>query len=85
LPDSFPQHAEQWLISFPLLGSSHIFQQGGFISYGYMEEKLGRDRFGFKVCPTDLHEMSKLVALIAGKEHDAATDDKGELKHLRAL
>lgn len=81
----FPEYEGQWLVSFPLLGISHIFQQGGFLSFGYMREKLGKDRNGLGSSEVDLHEMIKLVALITGKEHDAATDENGELRYLRAV
>lgn len=79
----FPDYEHQWLISFPLLGVSHIFQPGGYLSFSYMQEKLGKDRNGLSSSEVDLHEMIKLVARITGKEHDAATDDNGRLSHLR--
>ena len=70
----FPEYEGQWLVSFPLKGISHVFQQGGFLAFSYMQEKLGKDRNGYKTAEVDLHEMIKLVARITGKEHDAATD-----------
>jgi len=77
---AFKDHEEQWLISFPLIGVSYYFSDGGFLSFSYVMEKLGRDRQGTKVCDTDLHEMCKLIALITGGSHGAATDEKGNMK-----
>lgn len=81
----FPEYAGQWLITFPLLGMSHIFNQGSFVSFGYMMEKLGKDRNGLGVTEVDLHEMSKLVAKITSGSHDAATDDNGRILFLKVV
>jgi hypothetical protein len=76
----FDGHEGQWLISFPLLGTSYYFQEGGFVAFSYVAEKLGRGRRGEEVCEVDLHEMCKLIACITGGTHGAATDDEGNLK-----
>lgn len=77
---AFTDHENQWLISFPLIGASYYFSEGGFVAPSYVMEKFGRDRLGLKVCDTDIHEMCKLIALITGGTHGASTDDKGNLK-----
>jgi hypothetical protein len=77
---AFKDHEEQWLISFPLIGVSYYFSEGSYVSLAYVMSKLGRGRDGDAVCDTDLHEMCKLIALITGGTHGAATDENGNMK-----
>jgi hypothetical protein len=81
----FREYDGQWLVSFPLLGISHVFQYGGFLAFSYMREKMGFDRRGLGIPEVDLHEMIKLVAIITNKAHNAATDENGRMPSVRLV
>jgi hypothetical protein len=77
LPTAVPDYGDMWLISFPSLGTSYVFHPGGFITVGYVTEKLSHQRNGLKLGEVDLHEMTKCIALITGGKHNATTDARG--------
>jgi hypothetical protein len=83
MPSSLPEHGDAWLVAFPLIGASHFFRSGNFLSVSYVAEKLAYQRNGVKVCDVDLHEMTKCITIITGGKNDAATSDKGYLPTLR--
>jgi len=82
MPDDFPGLKNYWLVSFPLHGVFYYFVERGSVAVSYVAEKLGHDRNGAAISDTDLHEMTKLVALITNGRHDAATTSKGRLTNL---
>ena len=73
----------QWLISFPQFGTTYYFQPGAHVSFGYLREKMGKNRLGHDIPEVDLHEMCKIVARIVGGTHAAATDATGRIPVLR--
>ena len=83
MPDGFPEHGGSWLITFPLLGASHFFKEGGFLAVSYVAEKLAYCRNGTKNCEVDLHEMTKCISTITNREHNADTDARGYFPTLR--
>lgn len=83
MPVDVPEHGGLWLVAFPLIGVSHFFQSGSFLSVAYVAEKLAYQRNGVKIAEVDLHEMTKCITIITGGKHNAATDNTGRLPTLR--
>lgn len=83
MPADLPEHGGAWLVTFPLIGASHFFHSGNFLSVAYVAEKLAYQRNGVKVGEVDLHEMTKCITIITGGKHNAATDNSGRLPTLR--
>jgi hypothetical protein len=83
MPADVPEYGGAWLVTFPLIGVSHFFHSGNFLSVGYVAEKLAYQRNGMKICEVDLHEMTKCITTITGGKHNAATDNTGRLPTLR--
>lgn len=79
----FPGEDGQWLVSFPQFGTAYFFRAGAYVAYGYLKEKMGKNRLGSDIPEVDLHEMCKVVARIVGGTHNAATDATGRIPALR--
>lgn len=83
MPSDLPGHEENWLITFPLNGTSHFFKPYGFLATSYVAEKLSHQRSAGKIAEVDIHEMTKCICKITGRTHNAATDERGEMPVLR--
>ena len=83
MPAGFPEQELAWLVAFPLIGVSHFFRPGNFLSVAYVAVKMSHQRNGVKVCEVDLHEMTKCISRITGGKNNAATNDRGYIPALR--
>ncbi len=54
-------------------GNSYVFQNGGFLHYEYVQEKLCSKK-GSRV---DASELTRIIALMLGRECKLCTDDTG--------
>ena len=79
----FTDADDNWLVAFPLEGGCYYFRQGSCVTVSYVAEKIGKNRRGNEISIVDLHEMTKLIAQVVGGTHDAETDTRGNLNHLR--
>lgn len=74
-----------WAVSFPEFGTSMIFEEGQHAHWGYVKEKCGMGRTGYKLGDTDISEMAKVVAMMVPHASlTAITDDTGHLTAERA-
>ena len=67
VPDTIPMGvmgmvADGWLVAYGLTGRAHLFQKGGYLSDGYLSEKLG-------VREGDLPWAGNLIRTLIGREN----------------
>ncbi len=69
-----------WLVAFPDFGASCFIEEGQLFDWGYISEKLGMRRTGYKLGKSDISEMAKMVAMMV--PHTRASTITDETGHI---